>query len=154
MQNYTDDEKRKNSLANLKPQKSYAECKTDEERNRIREIASMGGKARCEQIQKRKTMKEQALTMLNTAVSREYAKKLIGEKADLIDDDDLTIQAVMNVALLQSILETGNAKAYETLRDTSGQNVKNELQITADIMTDSDRALIDKINRRLSDLDG
>ena len=89
--------------------------------------------------------------MLNTEINREQAKKWIGDKADLIADKDLTIQAVMNVALLQSILETGNAKAYETLRDTSGQSVKNELQITADIITESDRALIDKINRRLSD---
>ena len=145
-----DSEKREKQIANLKPFRK-AETLTPEEREKQREIVTKGAMVRTEKQREKRTMKEQALIMLNTEIDREQAKKWIGDKADLIDDKDLTIQAVMNVALLQSILETGNAKAYETLRDTSGQNVKNELQISADIITASDRALIEKINRRLSD---
>ena len=43
----------------------------------------------------------------------------------------------------------GSYKHYETLRDTAGFKPKDEVGITADIMTDADRSLLDKVSGRL-----
>lgn len=143
-----DIEKREKQIANLHPFKK-AELLTPEERERQREIVTKGAMVRTEKQREQRTMKEQALIMLNTEINREQAKKLIGDKADLIADSDLTIQAIMNVALLTSIIESGNASAYSVLRDTSGQKPTEELNISADIITATDRALIENVRNRL-----
>lgn len=144
----SDIEKREKQIANLHSFKK-SELMTPEERERHREISVKGALARTEKQRAERTMREQALIMLNTPLSRQQAVKLIGDKAELIDDKDLTVQSVMNIAMLISAIENGNASAYSVLRDTSGQKPTEELNISADIITASDRALIDKIARRI-----
>ena len=137
-------------MQNLKPFKSYEES-TEEERERMREIVTKGAYVRTEKQRAKKNLKETALSLLETELSREQAKKLIGDKADLIPDDNLTMQAVLTVRLATALVEDGNAKAFEVLRDTSGQTVKQQVELDANLtMTDADRALMDKINARLS----
>lgn len=144
----SDIEKREKQMANLHSFKK-SELMTPEERERHREISVKGALARTEKQRAERTMREQALIMLNTPLSRQQAVKLIGDKAELIDDKDLTVQSVMNIAMLISAIENGNASAYSVLRDTSGQKPTEELNISADIITASDRALIDKIAKRI-----
>ena len=144
------------SLANLKPIKGYDACKTQEEKDRLREIVSKGGKATQECLKKARSFKEVCNQALTTKVSREKAMTFVGDDIDLIpfDENGFTdMQTVLSVRALR-ISADGNAKYLEFVRDTSGQKPKDEMTITADIMTDSDRALIDKINRRLSESDG
>ena len=38
----------------------------------------------------------------------------------------------------------GSFKCFEAVRDTAGFKPKNEVELNADIMTDADKALIDK----------
>ena len=134
---------------NLKPFRK-AETLTEEERERQLEIQRKGAMARTEKQRSQKTLKEQTLVLLKTEISRTQAERMIGkEQADLIADEDLTVQSVLNVRLMSALLEDGNAKAYELLRDTSGQRPKDEVNITADIMTEADKALIEKINARM-----
>lgn len=146
----SDAEKRKSQIANLKPF-GKAETLTPEERERQIEISRKGALARTEKQRNQKTLKEQCLTLLNTTISREQAKKMIGDKAEYISDEDLTIQSVLNVRLMEALLQDGNAKAYELLRDTSGQAPKQAIELEANMtMTEADRALMDKINARLN----
>ena len=130
-----------------------AEELTAEELERQREISRKGALIRTEKQRAKKTLKETALDLLNTNISRAKAVSYIGDKADLIPDENLTMQAVLTVALAESMLKDGNAKAFEVLRDTSGQKPKDEINLTADIMTAADRALLEKVNARITETD-
>ena len=116
------------------------------------EISTKGGKARAQQRRDQKNLRETALTLLNTKISREQATNLIGNDADLISDSDLTMQAILTVRAMRAVLDDGNIKGAEFLRDTSGQRPKDEIQIDGSvIMTDSDRRLLENIKKRLQE---
>lgn len=133
-------------LNNLNLWKPFAEL-SPEQREEQRKIASLGGKARAEQINRRKTMKESAQILLSQRVSTEYAQKILGESADISGIE--TMQDLITAKMLREILENGNAKAFELVRDTSGNKPTAELEVRADVVTASDRALIDKVADRL-----
>lgn len=142
--------KRQNSLNNLKPFRPYSEL-TPEEQEKQKEYLSKGGKARAEQINKRKTMKESAQVLLSAKVSKDYAQKVLGEDADISGIE--TMQDLITARMLREIVENGNAKAFELIRDTSGNKPTAEVDIRADIVTASDKALIDKVADRLGIVD-
>lgn len=145
-------EKQKNSLANLKPFTGYKDGMTEEERQRVREIASKGGKATQECNRKARTWKEVCNSALTAKVSKEKAEKYLHDDVDLLVFDEngtVDMQDVITVRALQ-IANEGNVKALEFIRDTSGQKPKDEMQITADVMTDADRRLLDNIAERLN----
>jgi len=143
------------SRENLKSYKPYSEL-TEEERKKQHENSVKGGLARGEQMRKEKTLKETALKVLETRLTRDNAVKMLGDKAELISDDDLTIQSVLTVRLIDALLQEGNCKAYELLRDTSGQKPvdASTIDLSADIMTPADRKLLENITRHLSATDG
>ena len=128
-------------LANLKPIHSL----TDEEKHNL---AVMGGKARGKQQQQQKTMRETMLTLLKTKVSRETAEKYLGDDAELLPEEELTYQGVMSAKMWQEASMNGNAKAAEFVRDTSGQRPKDIVEVSADIITASDRDLLANIADR------
>ena len=43
----------------------------------------------------------------------------------------------------------GNLKAYELIRDTHGDKPKDTIAIEQDIMTETDRAMLEKITARI-----
>ena len=122
-------------LANLKPINEMSE---DEKKD----FARKGGIARGEQRRKQRTMKEQMLALLNTTASREQAVKYLGADAEKLTEDDMTFQGLMTAKMWQEATQNGNAKAAEFVRDTSGQRPKDVVEVTANVMTDADRALM------------
>lgn len=136
-------------VANLKPFRKDEDL-TPEERERQNALRSLAGKKRSENIRKNKSMKEDALRLLNTLIDRQDAVRLIGEGAKYIPEDELTFQNILLMSAYKIATEDGNAKLFEFLRDTAGYKPKDEVSVEADIMTDSDRALIDKMSRRLT----
>lgn len=144
------EEARKRQLANLKPIRKFDEM-TEEERQKAREIVVKGGKARGEQMKKCKSMKEQALTLLETKLSKDQAKQMIGESAELLADEDLTIQSVLLLSAIREVTENGNSQMAVFLRDTSGQKPKDEISLDASLITtEQDRSLLEKVEKRLS----
>lgn len=138
-------------LANLAKSKlKPANELTEEERIRQSEICRKGAYATAEKKRLKRTLKETTLAMLEKGVSKEQARKLIGDNVSMLDDDNIDLQAIITASMIQSAIE-GNAKAFEVLRDTSGQTVKQTVELDASVtMTDADRALMENINRRLS----
>ena len=132
------------SLLNLKPLNQ----RSQEER---RQIASLGGKAKALKDEKQRTMQESAKALLKTVVRKEYAKKVLGEDADISGIE--TMQDLLVAKMMQETLENGNAKAFELIRDTSGNKPTADVKITADVVTASDRALIEKVADRLGVVD-
>lgn len=128
---------------NMRPIKSTRETQTEEERL----IRSKGGKARQAQIAERKSMREDLNQLLNVRLSKSKAKELIGDDIAALGDN-ITMQRVLLVKASQEALN-GNMRALELLRDTVGDFPKKQLEIQADVMTDADRALIDKLSGRI-----
>lgn len=101
---------------------------TDEEK----EIHSKGGKALQADLKQRKTFAEMFDIMLR-------------QKAD---ETGMTYQEKIALAMMNKA-SSGDTKAAVFVRDTSGEMPVNKQQITADIMTDADRALIEKLQKRI-----
>lgn len=135
---------RERRLANLKPPINK---RSPEEQH---EIAVKGGIARGEQQKQQKTMRETMLALLNTKVSNETASKYLGADAERLTENDLTCQNLLSAKMWQEAMKNGNAKAAEFVRDTSGQRPKDVVEVTANMMTDADRALMANMAEILS----
>lgn len=135
-----DDKGKRNGIDNLIPLNQ----RTKEQQ---REIAKMGGKASGEARKKKRDMREVAKAILEHAMNDEQIDEVLGSSKDLLDGDK-SVMAVLTARMVQEAGK-GSYKHYETLRDTAGFKPKDEIGISADIMTDADRELIEKVNRRL-----
>lgn len=145
------EERRKRSLANLRPLKKSSDC-TPEELEEQRAIRSKGGLKNRELYKENKTLKEVTLKLLNANISKDTALKYVDEKTLESLGEDITMQEVLTARMIQEVLENGNTKAIEFLRDTSGQKPTTELEINADIVTAADRALLDKFKSNLVEM--
>ena len=134
-------------MANLKP---FVKCEDMTEEQRA--IHVKGAYATAEKKRQKRNLQETTLAVLEQRVSREQAQKFIGDKADLIEDENLDMQTLLSIRLATALFEEGNAKAFELLRDTSGQGVKakSEIELNGNIMTDADRSLLAKITARMN----
>ena len=137
-------------ISNLIPLKPDSEL-TPEEIQRKHDIVVAGGKARAEQRRQQRSMKESAKILLNMSVSKGLAKQTLGKDADISGIE--TMQDLLIARMIREALENGNTKAAEFIRDTSGNKPTAELEITADIVTAADKALIDKVANRLGMVD-
>ena len=66
---------------------------------------------------------------------------------ETIDDPDMMIDNTYGSLILAAMVQgakNGSFKCAEFVRDTAGYKPKNEIELQADIMTESDKALIDK----------
>lgn len=112
-----------------------------------KEIRSKGGKASGEARRKKRDMREVAKAILEHAMNEAQIDEVLGSSKDLLDGDK-SVMAVLTARMVQEAGK-GSYKHYETLRDTAGFKPKDEIGISADIMTDADRELVEKVNRRL-----
>jgi len=144
------EERRQNSLNNLKPFKAYNSL-SPEELERQKEITNRGAKNRGILAQKEKSMKDSAKYLLRARVSREQCEKYLGPGVSLEGID--TMQDLIMARMFKEILENGNTKAAEFIRDTSGNKPTAELNVKADVISTNDRALIDKLTNRLGLVD-
>lgn len=119
--------------------------RTEEEQKAIQ---SKAGKASGEARRKKKDMREVAKAILEHAMDESQIEEVLGSSKELLDGDT-SVMAVLTARMVQEAGK-GSYKHYETLRDTAGFKPKDEVGITADIMTDADRSLMDKISRRLN----
>lgn len=62
-----------------------------------------------------------------------------------------TMQDAMDAAIVAQAIR-GNSKAYELLRDTVGEKPVDRQEISGNIITDADKSLIDKIQKRLDNM--
>lgn len=112
-----------------------------------KEIRSKGGKASGEARRKKRDMREVAKAILEHAMNEAQIDEVLGNSKELLDGDK-SVMAVLTARMVQEAGK-GSYKHYETLRDTAGFKPKDEIGISADIMTDADRELVEKVNRRL-----
>ena len=124
---------RENNLINLKE-------RTKDERLSIIDKANESKRRNNEQ---KRNINELAKAMLEQALSDRQKQEIVGERDYTLDN---TLASALLNAMINSALD-GSFKAFESVRDTAGFKPKNEVEIQADIMTESDRALIDKVSK-------
>ena len=147
---HTEQKQKYNPINNIpveSRQNNYLSNKTEEQRHNI---AIQGGKASQEQRRRKRTMQEVASAMLERKMSDEYIANVLGGDCDGLKDEngniDRTLNAIMTARMVQEA-NNGNVKAYEVVRDTSGNKPRTDVQIEQ--ITDKDRALLDKVTKAL-----
>jgi hypothetical protein len=118
--------------------------RTREERLKIIEKAN---ESRRENIEKKKNFNELAKAMLEQVVSN----KVI---SDTLDDTDMMLDNTYGSLILAAMIQgakNGSFKCAEFVRDTAGYKPesKSSIDLSADIMTDADRSLLDKLSKRI-----
>ena len=139
-----DDKEVFDSSSNLIPFGSERDNRSKEE---VREINARGGRKSGETRRKQRDMREIAKAILEHAMNEAQIEEVLGNSKELLDGDK-SVMAVLTARMVQEAGK-GSYKHYETLRDTAGFKPKDEIGISADIMTDADRELVEKVNRRL-----
>jgi len=135
-------------LLNLRKRKPFNEWDKDEHRK----VCQMGNKALRELHGEQKTARESLKAILTLKVTDElYELADIDSKiADKLrrDNPNATIYDLVQAVAVGKALD-GNMTAYQLIRDTNGDKPTDKVDITSDIMTESDRAMIEKLSARI-----
>ena len=125
----------------------------DEEKRR--EICQKGQRAMMELHGEKKSARESLEKILTIKINDEILNgaDIPTEIAERIkrDNPNMTLYDLIQVVAVGKAVG-GNMKAYELIRDTHGDKPIDKLQVDGtNIMTESDRAMLEKISRRLED---
>jgi hypothetical protein len=130
-----------NSLKNLmtsEEAKEYNKRLTSEQKS---ERGKKGNQASQKAKRDNRTLREIALEMLAAIATEEDIKKY-----NL--PEGVSNSVVMTAAAAQKAM-AGDLKAYEILRDTAGQMPTKEVQVSAEVFTEANKALLDKVAERI-----
>ena len=138
-----------NSLANLRPCRTLDQLEPEEKRER----QQAGGAASGESRRARRSLREicQAIADLpltsKDALTDEGAQR-IAEQTEQQTGKPCTIYEAMAAAQAVQAM-AGNVKAFVAFRDSAGDKPADQMEITAETMTDADRKLMQNIQKRL-----
>ena len=123
---------------------------------KAREIHSMGAQAVKRLHGEQKNAKQILDNVLSLLVDDEIINGAdlppeIANKLKKSNKDITMYELIQTVAAGRAA--AGNMKAVEYIRDTYGDKPTEKLDITGEIMTDTDRAMLEKISRRLDSPD-
>lgn len=121
--------------------------RTEEERKRI---GAIGGQKSKERREREKNLKEIAQALLKATTGERQKKQILGENYAETFGELETNGEVMLARMILGAMD-GSFKCAEFVRDTAGEKPKNEISAdVTNIMTDADRALIEKLEKRTS----
>lgn len=113
----------------------------DRTREERQKLGSLGGLKAKENREQKKNINELAKAMLEQTVSEDQIRAVLGDNTTMLLDN--SVASLMLGSMIKGALN-GSFKCFEAVRDTAGYKPKNEIEVSADIMTDADRSLIDK----------
>lgn len=153
---YTDAElkeyHRKNGKANEKNITAHTFGIIDKEKHR--EIARKGQKASTESKRRKKDIATICNDLLSLSVAELSADVLNPQLKEIIEKYDLNITLYdLIIAKQAEIALKGSTSAAQFIRDTAGDKPSEKLHATAEIITDSDRALLNNISDRLDSIE-
>ena len=135
-------------LLNLRKRKPFDQWDKDE----LHEIAVKGGKAVQELHGERRTAKESLKNILSLKVTDDIISGAdidpkVAERLKR-DNPNATMYDLIQAVAVGKALE-GSIRAAEYVRDTNGDKPTDKVEITDNVMTDSDRAMLRKITERM-----
>ena len=134
---------------NLKPltEQNYPD------RKEVEKLGSLGGKKASENRQRKRNFQETARYFLSLKATKSQIKDNIDpailanmteEEIKAIDQQDIIIARAVELAM------AGSKDHLIILRDSAGDKPTDKVMQDVNIMTDSDRALMDKLSKRLN----
>lgn len=137
------------TMLNLRKRTSFD--KMDKEKHR--QISIKGGQAIAELYGEKKTAKQALENILSLKVSETMLDNA-DISADLItklkrSNPNATIYDLLNAVAVGKALD-GNMRAYELVRDTYGDKPTDKIDVSGEIVTDTDRELMQSIAERLN----
>ena len=133
------EKQRKNSLKNLMP---IQEVNSRRSREQHSADSRKAGLASAQKRRDTRTLKEICLDILSSEAPEEDIKRY-----GLPEGTSNSV--VMTVAAARKARE-GDLKAQEYLRDTAGQMPTKEVNLSAEVITEADKKLIDRVAARIS----
>ena len=141
--------KRDMGTNNLKPltEQNYPD------RKEVEKLGSLGGKKASENRQRKRNFQETARYFLSLKATKSQIKDNIDpailanmteEEIKAIDQQDIIIARAVELAM------AGSKDHLIILRDSAGDKPTDKVMQDVNIMTDSDRALMDKLSKRLN----
>jgi hypothetical protein len=118
-----------------------------EQLEKARATGRQGGLQNGINHKKRRTAKDILGELLERQLMRESVDEILGESAQILGEDK-TVYAVMCAKMIQ-IACAGDIKAFIAIRDTVGDKPADEHLISADVMTDADRRMVENLKRRM-----
>ena len=121
--------------------------------NIAQELGSLGGKKASENRQRKRNFQETARYFLSLKATKSQIKDNIDpailanmteEEIKAIDQQDIIIARAVELAM------AGSKDHLIILRDSAGDKPTDKVMQDVNIMTDSDRALMDKLSKRLN----
>jgi|GEM_PF-573658 len=122
----------------------YVRCLNNSED--AREIQRMGAEASNAKQAHRRTMRESLDYILAKQV--ENPEEMIGANADKLPKD-CTLGDLLTMSMVNAAVLFGDTKAATFVRDTAGEKPVDQQEISANVMTDADRALLAKVSKRV-----
>lgn len=115
-----------------------------------REIARMGGKASVEARRKKKALREICETLLALPATPEMLSKIQDSAKAIADAQGAPLTMYDAIALAQIIKATrGDTAAAQYIRDSAGDRPAERQEVTATLLTDDDKRLLERVAKRL-----
>ena len=115
------------------------------EKENFKELSSKGGKASVKKRKEVRHAKEILRDLLSQDLSHEEVVQILGK-----DSSDRNTYSVMIQKMVQ-VANSGNVKAFAELRDTFGDKPTEEVNLTANVITDKDRQLLALLSEKMSE---
>ena len=138
-----------NSVANLRPCRTFDEVEPEE----LREMARNGQQKGTETQRQRRTLKEicQGIGELRlsstNALNDETAQEIAAQISEQTGKPCTIYEAMAAAQAVQAM--AGNVKAFVAFRDSAGDKPADQMEITAETMTDADRKMLQNIQKRM-----
>ena len=138
-----------NSLANLRPCRTLDQLEPEERKER----QQAGGAASGESRRARRSLREICQTIADLPLSdkgvlTDAGAQRIAEQTEQQTGKPCTIYEAMAAAQAVQAM-AGNVKAFVAFRDSAGDKPADQMEITAEAVTDADRELMQNIQKRL-----
>lgn len=111
-----------------------------------RELGRKGGLKAQECNKERRNAQEIMRNLLNCKIDYAKAKEKLGDMAEYLPEGATLFDMISLMQVL--VAGEGSPKAFEVVRDTAGYKPVEQIQTDVNIMTDQDRALLEKVAKR------
>jgi len=154
MGKYTKEELKKIQIENGKAHANNLIDITTRPKEEQLSICRQGQKAMLEVRKKRKNIKD-ILDIIGGLSATELASNYVS--AELVDkmsevSEEITIYDVINLVQTEKAMQ-GSVRSAEFVRDSLGERPKDNVQIDVDIITDSDREMLQNLHDRIESLE-
>lgn len=123
------------------------------EDSQLKEIKQKGQKASQEVIKSKKNIKDICSELLNMSASDIASNVVNPQIADKLKNTDITLYDLIIAKQIEVALTSGSVKSAEFLRDSNGDKPTDKVQTDINVITDSDRQLLQSLSDRIDSIE-